>query len=528
MVQPLDVVVAGTKPFALALFAPLAERAGARPRIAVDPAQALALCGATPGLLVVEYDPRWLPALQQLRQQAPGRKVVAALPRGQEAAALALAPLSVEAVPWDGEAAPVLAGLERVLGPVVAPPRSPSAPASVPGRPGRPPASPPGTAAAAPAPAGAPAAPLPPVLPRPPPPAPAQATAQARAAAPVAPAPVERAAGVTDLFDDLEAVPGPAPVDRPTPDRASSSLPAPAASVAPPPYTGPALAAPPPAWPAGLPSVDEAEGALVMKLRGRLGPEAPLATLAEQATAAMSDLERAVLGGAAQPFDTRPILRAAVMRFRVAAAIATAPAPPARVDGAAVAALLADLDAVLGEVNALASAVPAEQQAALASVRNALVREAVDFSEVAHHASLAPTEALAPRGARAPEPRVVSIQAAEPAAPHQTRRRVVLGVVLALASLAAAGYHAWRWNQKEQAITSLRTIPGAPDGMMLLPSAPGSPRVLVPVRKPDRAQVERFRADQARRGFTVTEDGAGVLTITRQDGGRPGDAGRTP
>ncbi len=32
MAGPTDVVIAGTKPFALALFAPVTERAGTRPR----------------------------------------------------------------------------------------------------------------------------------------------------------------------------------------------------------------------------------------------------------------------------------------------------------------------------------------------------------------------------------------------------------------------------------------------------------------------------------------------------------------
>jgi len=533
---PTDVVVAGSKAFALALFAPITERAGTRPRIAVDPGQALALCGDAPGLLVVEYDPRWLPALQQLHRQAPGRRVVAALARGQEAAALALAPLAIDAVPWDGHAASVLAGVERALGPATTVPNA----AAAPGRPRPPATSPAATAVPAAARASAtapvlPRAPAVPVSPRTAPPAPVPAPVAA--IQPPAPAP-SSSAGVTGLFDDLEAVPTPAaepppaavPVEAPVAPAAAAPLAAPAASTQPPPYTATSTTAPPAAtaWPVGIPGVDEAEGALVMALRGRLRPDAPLAALAERTLAAMSDLERGTLGGVAQALGAGPVLRAAVMRFRVAAAIATAPRPPAAVDGEAVAALMAELDVVLAEVNGLAVAAPEAQQPALAAIRNALVKEAVDFSEAAHLSSVAPTGDSTPRAGRATAARVVVVHAAEAPAPRETRRRTLLVAALSLAVLAAAGYHAWRWYQKEQAMAALPTIAGAPPGMMLLPSAPGSPRVLVPVRRPDRVQVERFKADQAQRGFTVTEDKAGVLTVTPQDGGRSGGAGRTP
>jgi hypothetical protein len=131
MAPSTDVVLAGSKAFALALFAPVTERVGSRPRIAPDPQQALALCAGSSGLLLVEFSEPWLPVLKQLRAQAPGLRVVAALAPGQESAALALAPLGVEAVPWDGQAAPVLAAVTKVLGPgAVASPAAPQGVAS--------------------------------------------------------------------------------------------------------------------------------------------------------------------------------------------------------------------------------------------------------------------------------------------------------------------------------------------------------------------------------------------------------------
>ncbi|HET9555325.1 MAG TPA: hypothetical protein VFP50_20335, partial [Anaeromyxobacteraceae bacterium] len=123
---PTDAVVAGSKAFALALFAPLTERAAARPRVAADPAQAQALCQGCTGILVLEYDARWLPVLRQLRREEAGLRIVAALPRGMEAAALHLGPLGVEAVPWDGQAATVMPAVERLLA------AAPSAPAPAP------------------------------------------------------------------------------------------------------------------------------------------------------------------------------------------------------------------------------------------------------------------------------------------------------------------------------------------------------------------------------------------------------------
>ncbi len=138
MAPSTDVVLAGSKAFALALFAPVTERVGSRPRIAPEPQQAVTLCAGSSGLLLVEFSEPWLPVLQQLRAQVPGLRVVAALPQGQEAAALALAPLGVEAVPWDGQAAPILAAVTKLLGPgaVASPPapqgvtRPPIAPAA--------------------------------------------------------------------------------------------------------------------------------------------------------------------------------------------------------------------------------------------------------------------------------------------------------------------------------------------------------------------------------------------------------------
>lgn len=503
MAPPMDVVLAGTKPFALALFAPLTERTGSRPRIAPDPAQALALCGASSGLLVVEYGAAWLPALAQLRQQAPGLRIVAALPRGQEGAALSLAPLGVEAVPWDGQPAPVVAAVERAAG---------------------------AAGSQAPAPAPAVARPAPPTLvaPRPPPPAvaaPAPVRPPAPAAPPVAVPPVAvppvaapaPAAEPLDLFSDLggtEATPVPGATPAVDPLVAAAARPS-----APPPYTGPSAveARSAAAWPSAVPSADEAEAALVLHLRGKLGPDAPLASLTRQAVAGMSELERQALGGAALPFDGGPIYRAAVLRLRVAAALATAPAPPARIDDAAVQRLLADLDAALAEVNPLAQGAPPEHRPVVEAVRNALVREAVDFSEAAHRATSAgppPAEVQArpaPRAA-APAAKVLSVQAGAAVDDEEERRRRGPLVLLVLVVLAIAAVMGWQQASRPP-VRPPRTYAGAPANTYAMKNGKNDVLVQVPGKSVDPAELERFRAAEKQKGNEVREIGPGQWLI---------------
>jgi hypothetical protein len=489
MSGPTDVVIAGTKPFALALFAPVTERAGTRPRIAPEPSAALTLCAESSGVLVVEYEPRWLPALTQLRQQRPGLRVVAALAPGQEGAAQSLGPLLIDAVPWDGRAVSVLPAIERAIGGTRGP-------------------------VAAPAAAGVPP-PAPPPVPAPPSPG------------------VNGAGSATlDLFGDLgataatpfpaslAAVPAaasePEPLDLFTDLGATEATPFPASLAA---VVGPSLGASgPAAWPANGPSAGEAEAMLRDALAGAGGLSTHRAVV-EQAIAGLSVLEREVFLGGAPAIDAGPIRHAAVLRLRVAVALATRPPPGAAVDGAAVAELLSEIDRLLGAVKGLLDAAPLEAQASLEAIRNALVKEAVDFSEASHQMGLAGSATIAARsGASRPSSatRVVAVRSgvSEPEAAERRRSRVAW-VVLAVAVLGAAAFHGYRWKQKEQAVAELKTYPGQPDGMRLLPAPPGATtRELVPLQgRPDRAQVEKFKEQQRLLGKTVTETGVGGLLI---------------
>jgi hypothetical protein len=472
MAGPTDVVIAGTRPFALALFAPVTECAGTRPRIAPEPSIALTLCADSSGVLVVEYEPRWLPALTLLRQKRPGLRVVAALPPGQEGAALSLGPLQIDAVPWDGQAQSVLPAIERAIG------SSNAAGVTSPGAAVQP------QSPLAAAPAAGPA-----VRAIPPP----------GGSVPESPEPA--AEPLLDLFHDLGAT-------------AATPLPATQAAVSAPARGGLAT------WPATGPSAAEAEALL----RGSAAGAVELSSLravTEQTVAGLSPLEREVFTGGTLAVDAELVRHAAVLRLRVAAALATLPPPRTAIDGEAVAGLLSEIDGVLGAVKGLLADAPPEARVSLEAIRNALVKEAVDFSEACHQlgapellGSAAPARTAASRAASAA--RFLSVKPGEDQREVAERKRSRLAwVLLALVVLGAGAFHGYRWWKVEQAVAQMKTLPGQPDRMMLLPAPPGATtRELVPMGGvPDRVQVERFKAQQKLLGNIVTETSMGGLVI---------------
>lgn len=318
--------------------------------------------------------------------------------------------------------------------------------------------------------------------------------------------------GVDALFDDLsidEAVAEPA-----LPEAGGT------------PFLAPALGPGGP-WPSAVPGAPEAADALGAGLRGEFAPEgSPLAVVAE-VMAGMSPLERAVLVGEPQPVDVEPIRRAAVMRVRVAIALATAPqAPGAATDPAAVSALLAEMDGLLSEVNALLTAAPPETQPALEQVRNALVKEAIDFSEIAHRASSAeppaPAAAEAEQRAsarRAAGTRVLAIESAaeREAGRSASRRRAGLWVGLAVAAAVAAAFHGERLLRAREAASALpagRT--GAPaDALISATPAPGSAVVIQGSggRPLTPEELKRIEDAEFLRGNAVHVVGRAVLVV---------------
>jgi hypothetical protein len=570
MTSPItEAVVAGSRGFALALLAPLTERIGTRPRIAADPSQALAFCTAPGGLVVVEFlGADTLRAIKDLVLQGNQLRIVAALPETHAAAEGPLRALGVDLARWDGTPEAVLGAVTRQL---AAPPPSPAAPrtappakpgtasasaaapavrvkAAVPSRP--PAASPPAKAARAPlapvpadaasprAPASPQAAratppaagawtPAPPLLSRPPVIAvapPAASAARGVAAAPVSAAPAVAAAPRSATPDTSPAAAQPGSIAAPHPPSSGGRggidlfadllqgdvdvdlAPAPKP---PPPAAAKATAAPG-GWPATAPGEADAAAALARALSGEAEAAGSSLVVAADVAASLSDLECAVLKGEPQGFDAEPIRGAAVMRVRVAAALATVPAPGGEVDAQAVSAFLAEIDALLGKVNALTAAAPPEAQASLEAVRNALVREAIDFSEAAQQA--VPESAPQPVASGRPiAARLVSIDSAATEAPP--RRGKALWIVLALSVAVAAGFHGWRWYQRSAAIEARRAA-GVPASMVEL-GGPGKVRIFVQDRDepPNPADVARVKATAEAQGNTVKEVNGMILVV---------------
>jgi hypothetical protein len=458
----IEAVVAGSRGFAVALLAPLTERIGTRPRIAADPAQALAHCSGPDGLVVVEFlGPDTLRAIEDLAHKGKGVRILVALADAHAAAEGPLRALGVDLARWSGTPAEVLAAVSRLLDPAKA-----------------------AQAAGAPPPKGPPSSPFLPA---------GMATAQ------VPPRPPAGRA----------VPPPPAPAAR---EPAS----APAPSVRQPAGGGQAAAAPrSPPWPAEVPGELEAADALRRALAGEpsaLG--APLPGL-DEVVAGLSEIERAVLAGAPQPVDPEPIERAAVMRVRVAAALATVPSSGSEVDAGTVSAFLAEIDALLSAVNALAAGAPPDVLPSLEAVRNALVREAIDFSEAAQRASQAGAPAELPAARRAParrsQARLLSIETVPAKAPE--RRGAAKWIALVVVVAIAASYHGWNWYQRRAARAALGA--GLPAGMIEIPAPPGAPRVIAPGRTdavPDPAEIARFKAAEEAKGNVVRESD-GMLFI---------------
>lgn len=403
-----EAVIAGSRGFALALLAPLTERIGNRPRIAADPTQALALCNGA-GLVVVEFQGEGsLRAIQELVLRGPELKIIAAVPDAHAGAEGTLRALGVELARWDGKPDGVLGAVTGQLA-AAAPARASAAPRPI-----------------------APSAPPPPAAALPAAPRSAPARAAAPSAAPFAPR-LSTASPGGGLFDDLG-----------TDDDFHVEV----SDMADGPMAVPSFLAAGP-WPANGPSAVEAADALGRGLAGRCDPRGrPLAAVAD-VVGSLTELERAVFAGVPQAIDTEPIRRAAVMRVRVQVALATAPATGGDVDGVAISALLAEIDALLSDVNVVAQAAPPELQPALEQVRNSLVKEAIDFSEAAHRvqpAELAPGRGPPAARARTPQARVGSIEskAGRAVANARSKRNRAAYLVLALSGLAAAAFYGYR------------------------------------------------------------------------------------
>jgi hypothetical protein len=450
-------IIAGSTSFVQALQSQLRLRLGALPGVAHDPAEALATAG-NGGLFVVECSsPPWVEAVRSLRGRcAPGvLSIVAAVPPGSAAEVQPLRSAGAdEVVAWQGRADPVVWAVERVVA---------------------------RARAAGPATSGA--------------------GAEQRGAPPAA-APVT--APPAQVFDELEVVDGtPLPLDEPGAARAAPERAGDAAA------GDAAVSAPPPAWPNAVPTAMDAEMLLIAAAAGHLPPE-PLRAPIERVMAALTTVERLALMGGPAP-DPAVLRCASGCRVRIAVALATAPAEPGSNDQGAAEQLLADVDGVLLAVKNLA-ALAGVDAADVAALRHALVDGGVELAGVVSRtAQQSPPAAETTTSAKATaRARMLSMTLGsdESRTPWQ---RTVLIIVLATSVAAAAAFHGSRvyWRPTPE----LPTYPGAPEGLIAVPAAPGQTMLISHTGHIDPEQLKRFTAQQESTGMSVRQIGPGTLLV---------------
>jgi hypothetical protein len=270
-------------------------------------------------------------------------------------------------------------------------------------------------------------------------------------------------------------------------------------------------------WPANAPDLELSERALLAAVDGAAPPIPELGDVAAQVAAALSDIERAALLGASPGFDATPLRRAAAMRVRVGFAFASAPPAGSNSDSAAVAAFLGEIDALLSEVNALAAAVPEDMAPALGACRNALVKEAIDFSEVAQRyvpVEVEPVPQEQRRPAKVAGARVLSDARVSEAEKHYEKRQARIWIALGVAVVVAAAYHGWSFVQSRQVAVAPPTLPGMPTNTLGIETPGGSLKVLMasPEEPLDPEVLRKFKEDEALKGREVLETAPGVFT----------------
>jgi hypothetical protein len=281
-------------------------------------------------------------------------------------------------------------------------------------------------------------------------------------------------------------------------------------------YVPPAAAPRAADWPATVCTDAEAEEALRRALSGATDPR-PIGALAAKVLESLSELERGVLAGEPQPVETAPIRKATAVRLRVAEALASMPPAGSPVDTAALSAILGQIDGLLAEVAPLLQGAPEELLPALEAVRNALVSEAIDFSEAAQRLAKIDEVPTAPRpiSAKAATARVISIETETEQRPGR-RRAWVPYAFLAVAVALAVAYHVWRQVSMSNVHPQL-ALPGAPSNTISSVQSLDGPSIIVSkTGRFDPAELQRFRAEQDLKGNKVEEVSPGVLKVTPQ------------
>ena len=531
-----EAVVAGSPEFLGTVLEPLQARLGGAPRVADTPHLAFALCQDSARLLVFEFrGQEWLPLCEDLRRFAgPGIAIVVALPPAHAALAAGLSSAASAVVPWSGDAKALVEAVSRLVAPQAAPTRGRPAPVLTPA-PGAEAPVPRPPAAAVARPAVTPARPVasvqkPPV--RVAPPAltplqggrPAQAVAPApRVAAPVAPA---RAA----VPQVTPAATAPAPVHLVKPDPFADLFDEPVEEDAPVAEAErPAPPAPPPVqflsshtWPGTVPSAAQAEGVLSGALVG-LWPEDALRPVTEKVLSDLTPAEKAALKNQPAPLDAGAMKRAAAVRWQVAAALSSVPAPNSPVDQEALRAILAGTDQVLADLKAMSEGGSPEALRTIESIRHAVVREAIDLTEAVQR--IVPAEVAAeitqsrPVG-RGAETRVLFASAGTEKHQGKVPWGIVVTFVLALA--AGGTYHAYRYVNRPRPTPP--AVAGAPTGSVAHAAPQGKIMFAHAGKQLDPREVENFKNSEGAKGNEVQEVLPGIFVVTPGGKSAPGAA----
>ena len=462
--SPNEAVVAGSPEFVDAMLPLFTERLGGAPRVADSPHLASALCQDGARLLVYEHGGReWLTLCTDLRGiTGPDLAVIVALPPEHAADVAVISATASAVVAWRGQAKPVLDAANRVLA-------ARDAPAPTPLRP-------------------------------------AAATPPPRPVMTPAPRPAAPRADLSDSIFDEVAVAGAA-----RPEVARADPPPPPSIQAAPPSTPTPFAV----WPGTVLSAADGQAVMRAALSG-LWPEPSLRPVTEKLVASLSTAEKGATLGQKLPFDPVPVRRAVGLRWQVAAALDTLPSQGAKVDQAAVQAILGGIDDVLADLKTLSDDASPEALRALETIRHALVKEAIDLTEALQQ--VAPPEMVEEittsrkaRRAAAPVTRMVYTAATGPdRGPRQVPWGLVIVLVMAVA--AAAAYHGYRYvNRPKQAAS---TISGAPSGTVGSVTPQGKVIVAPAGVKLDPKEVENFKNLEKAKGNDVREVLPGTFIVS--------------
>jgi hypothetical protein len=275
-----------------------------------------------------------------------------------------------------------------------------------------------------------------------------------------------------------------------------------------------AEAVPQTCWPCEVPGQEEAESAVASALSTRVADAGAIVT---RVASEVSDIERNAFAGLALA-DAALLKAAAGLRLRLATALESAP-DRGEFDADAVQQLLAKTDAILAALAQESACSTGQVASAIGTIRTDLVRDAIRVSE-AHQRLANPAAGATLTPARAAQVRLLSNESDQAGAlTRPSRRSTGLWVVLALAVLAAAGYHVNHRYQLQRATSARARVDGAPERVAAGSESAAGQLIFTPQGAPlTAAELQQLAAAQKARGRVVVERAPGVYIIQRNAG----------